>query len=115
MAGENQREPIAPIRGSEIREGLLVHRDLFDHADGHAQLPILEKFAERVPVDKIDGRRAISCRLTSGIGGEGAGGDDQAFVSATDHGAPEVAHRARARAHRAEVALRVSVFETLAI
>jgi len=79
----------------ECGESGFLDRDFLDHSHGHAEPAIFQQITQSVAVYQVYGWGAVAGRLAPGIGGEGAGGNDQTLVGAAHHGPPKVAHRAR--------------------
>ena len=80
---------------SQPVEPLSIDLHAFDKLCSNTKTKSLQHCRQRLAIDKIQRRCAISLSLCLGISGEPACGDYQTLVCSTDHGAPEVTHHAR--------------------
>src|SRR5579875_2886516 len=78
---------------SDLTEERCIDRDVFDCPGGclDPEVVPLEKIAQTVPIDKVDGRRTIAGGFLFSVRGEVAGGDQQTFVAPACHCAAKVA------------------------
>ncbi len=75
---------------SYLREPVGLEGDLLDHLRRHAQLQVLQQFAQLLAVNQVDCRCAVSRGLLLGVGRVRSGGQEQAFVRAANHRPAEV-------------------------
>jgi hypothetical protein len=73
-------------QGLELGKEPRINRDVLNlpHVAVNAEFVLLEEVAELLAVDQIDWRGAIPGRLSLCFGREGAGGDQQTLVDATE-------------------------------
>jgi transposase len=97
-----------------VVEGVFDHADILDRSRGRddAQLVILQKVAQVLAADEVQGWRTVPGGFIPSGRRERGRGDEQALLSSTRHRPAEVAHRASTHLVRPALALEVDGNET---